>query len=212
MLDFQPFQVFPVFSPEKSSDNSIFPASWFIFPVTILTLHLLCNHNLASAVVDDKLYAIGGFAKELGNLDVNEMYDPKTDTWETLEPMPTVRNGLSASVLNGIIFAFGGEDTRKTFDENEAYIPEEDAWYALQPLPVPRQGLFSAVVDDTIYVMGGGIAPGASYSNLNHAYQNDTIPEFEFVVFLILILSLIPVIALSRIKIKKILFENYLNK
>jgi hypothetical protein len=56
-------------------------------------------------------------------------------------------------------------------------------WYALQPLPVPRPGLFSSAVCDTIYVMGGGSVPGASYSNLNHAYQNNSISEVNYMDF-----------------------------
>jgi len=52
------------------------------------------REHLASAVVDGKLYALGGFANGIGNLAVNERYDPETDSWETLEPMPTSRNGL----------------------------------------------------------------------------------------------------------------------
>lgn len=111
--------------------------------------------------------------------------------------MPTPRNGLAVSEFNGVIFAFGGEDTIKTFDKNEAYIPEEDIWYTLQPVPVQRQGLFSAVVDNTIFVMGGGFAPGASYSSLNHAYQNNVIPEFGAISILILFAALISLIVFS---------------
>ena len=161
------------------------------------------REHLASASVDGKLHAIGGFAKGIGNLDVNERYDPQTDSWETLQPMPTPRNGLTASEINGVIFAFGGEDTVITFNENEAYIPQEDTWYTLQPLPVPRQGLFSSAVGDTIYVMGGGFVPGASYSNLNHAYQNNSIPEFGTIVILVLMSSVLAVIFASRYLGKK---------
>jgi len=156
------------------------------------------REHLASSVVDGKLYAIGGFARGVGNLDVNEVYDPQNDSWETMAPMPTARNGITASQLNEVIFVFGGEDTVRTFNENEAYIPQEDTWHTLQPLPVPRQGLFSSAVGDTIYVMGGGFVPGASYSNLNHAYQNNAIPEFGMIAILILISSILAVIFVSK--------------
>ena len=112
--------------------------------------------------------------------------------------MPTARNGITSSEFNDVIFVFGGEDTIKTFNENEAFIPGDDTWYTLQPLPVPRQGLFSAVVDDTIYVLGGGFVPGVSFSNLNHAYQNSAIQEFEAIAILILITSVSVSIFASR--------------
>ena len=155
------------------------------------------REHLATSVVDGKLYAIGGFAKGIGNLDVNEVYDSQNDSWDTLTSMPTARNGIASSELNGVIFDFGGEDTVKTFNENEGYIPQEDMWYTLQPLPVPRQGLFSSAVGDTIYVMGGGFVPGVSYSNLNHAYQNNVIPEFGTIAAMILAVAIISVIAVS---------------
>ena len=74
------------------------------------------------------------------------------------------------------------------------------------PLPIPRQGLFSSVVGETIYVMGGGFAPGASYSNLNHAYQNTVIPEFEFVICLVLPLSVLAAVAVSKMEKAKTIF------
>jgi predicted secreted protein with PEFG-CTERM motif len=156
------------------------------------------REHLVTSVVDGKLYAIGGFATGIGNFDVNEAYNLQNDSWETLAPMPTARNGITSSELNGVIFVFGGENTIKTFNENEAYMPQEDVWYTLQPLPIPRQGLFSSAVGDTIYVMGGGFVTGASYSNLNHAYQNNSIPEFGTIAILVLISSAIAAIFASR--------------
>jgi hypothetical protein len=41
-------------------------------------------------VVDGKIYAIDGQTDD-GYVGTNEMYDPKTDTCVTLEPMPTSR-------------------------------------------------------------------------------------------------------------------------
>jgi predicted secreted protein with PEFG-CTERM motif len=57
--------------------------------------------------------------------------------------------------------------------------------------------LFSSAVGDTIYVMGGGFVPGASYSNLNHAYQNNAIPEFGTIAATILAVAIISIIAVS---------------
>jgi len=56
-----------------------------------------------------------------------------TNTWETLEPLPTARSGLTASTLSGAIFVFGGESSLYTFEENEAYITEE-GWLSVLTL------------------------------------------------------------------------------
>ena len=117
---------------------------------------LTAREHLSSAVINGKLYAVGGYAKGFGNHDVNERYDPVTNTWESLKPLPSPRNGHTSPVLNDVMLVIGGENDFQTLSENEAYIPEEDAWYSLQPLPIQRQGLFSASLEDKIYLMGGG--------------------------------------------------------
>ena len=153
---------------------------------------------MSSAVINGKLYAVGGYAKGFGNYDVNERYDPITNSWESLEPLTSPRNGHTSSILNNVMLVIGGENDFQTLAENEAYIPEEDTWYTLEPIPIQRQGLFSASFDDKIYVMGGGISSGASYSSLNHSYQNNTIPEFGVIVTAILVLGMISAIIVTK--------------
>ena len=68
------------------------------------------RNHLSSAVVDGKLYAIGGRTSgPSGNLNANEAYDPSTNTWSTKAPMPTARGGLASVAINGNIYSFGGE-------------------------------------------------------------------------------------------------------
>ena len=59
--------------------------------------------SLGSAVVDGKIYAIGGSDKDFSTtvMAVVERYDPATDTWTTVESMPTARLHLTCSVVNG---------------------------------------------------------------------------------------------------------------
>jgi hypothetical protein len=45
----------------------------------------------------------------LTNLDDNLMYDPKTDIWASMDPMPIRRSGFAADLLNGEIFVSGGQ-------------------------------------------------------------------------------------------------------
>ena len=44
---------------------------------------------------------LGGRWGDVGNVDLFEAYDPLTDTWRTLPPMPTRRGGLAAAALGG---------------------------------------------------------------------------------------------------------------
>ncbi|MCH8873205.1 hypothetical protein IH824_10620, partial [candidate division KSB1 bacterium] len=124
------------------------------------------------------MYVIGGRVMTLSsNLDTNEVYDPKTDTWQSLEPMPTARGGLAAATIGNTIFVFGGESLTSTFEQNEQYIPEA-GWFSHTRMPTPRHGLGAVAVDDRIYVIGGGVVPGASVSGINESYYNaNFIPE-----------------------------------
>jgi N-acetylneuraminic acid mutarotase len=56
----------------------------------------------AAAVIDGKIHLFGGAYRKLFNLvdtDAHEVYDPATDTWETLSPLPTPRDHLTEPKL-----------------------------------------------------------------------------------------------------------------
>lgn len=118
--------------------------------------------HLAAAVVEGKLYAIGGrvdgsYAK---NLAVNEEYDPKRDRWRARAPMPTARSGIAAAALEARIFVFGGESPSGTFAVTESYEPATDRWRAWAPMPTARHGLGAAALGKRIYVLSGGALSG----------------------------------------------------
>jgi N-acetylneuraminic acid mutarotase len=128
------------------------------------------------AVVDNKIYTIGG---DSGNrtagetlINVNVVYDPLTDTWETRTSMPTKRLGLSASVVDGKIYCIGGRIGKPTYADvstTEVYDPTTDTWTTMEPIPTPVSYHASAVVDNKIYIMGGAVG-----LSLNQIYDPQT--------------------------------------
>jgi N-acetylneuraminic acid mutarotase len=67
--------------------------------------------SLSASVVDVKIYAIGGARnyKSTGTIfPTVEEYDPATDSWMSRAEMPTARQSLSTSTVNGKIYAIGG--------------------------------------------------------------------------------------------------------
>lgn len=107
-----------------------------------------------SAVVDGKIYVIGGGWLVPNN--ENEVYDPSTDSWETLAPMPTPRGALSVCAVEGKIFALGGFNGNNiVFNTNEMYDPETDSWSSRKIMPTERVGLATAVIEGKIYAIGG---------------------------------------------------------
>jgi hypothetical protein len=70
-----------------------------------------------------RLYAVGG-SNGSSTLSLVEAYDPATNTWTSQTPMPTARFFLGGGVVNGILYAVGGDPTPtggSTTTANEAF-------------------------------------------------------------------------------------------
>lgn len=119
--------------------------------------------NLAVGTVNGILYAVGGYQNGAGALDTVEAYDPTSNTWLSseqgqLQPMPTPRNGVSVGVVNGILYAVGGDtDGGATgyLSTVEAYDPTTGVWMATAPMSTPRMGVGVGVINNLLYAIGG---------------------------------------------------------
>ena len=122
--------------------------------------------------MNGRLYAIGGRVNGnyASNLDVNEAYNPQSNRWERLSPIPTARSGIAAVVLAGRIFVVGGEATTGTFHQVESYDPGIDRWTSHARMPTPRHGLGAAIYAGRMYVISDGPTPGGSYSAANEIF------------------------------------------
>ena len=125
---------------------------------------------LASAVVDGKIYCIGGYNGSSSYSNKVEVYDPKTDTWETKANMPTGRRNLTSAVVNGKIYVIGGLDGSSYLNKVEVYDPKTDTWETKANMPTSRDRLTSAVVDGKIYCIGGNNS-SSSYLNKVEVYD-----------------------------------------
>lgn len=120
---------------------------------------------LFAAVVgtDNRIYTFGGtdfidqYTRKIYNM--TEVYDPKTDTWTTLKPMPEPRDG-AAGVLgaDGKIYIIGGASEYKGSPLKSVliYDPVNDTWEKGPSMNVPRDTLAAvATPDGKIYAIGG---------------------------------------------------------
>jgi hypothetical protein len=109
------------------------------------------RRSLGLAVVDGKIYAIGGVGKD-GKVGTNEMYDPATDNWTTKAPMPTSRSGFGIVVWNNLIYVMGGGSSL-----TDVYDPVSDFWFTRAPAPLALgDGLIPqpvAVIDGKIWLV-----------------------------------------------------------
>ena len=141
----------------------------------------LASHHVAFTSLNDKIYAFGGFTlPEAGPpgwspIDNAWEYDPATDEWKALAPMPTRRGAASAAVANGKIYVTGGANSLPGVTEHgihparphnglatvEEYDPAANTWKPVRSLLLPRNHHVAVGVGDKVYVIGGRV--GAAF-------------------------------------------------
>ena len=118
------------------------------------------NHQarrLAAAVVDGKIYAIGGMPGS-GSTALNycQEYDPVAGTVTDKTAMPTARQFLGAVAWNDtLIYVMGGQSGSSYYSTIEIYDPANDAWTTATPLPEANRSFACGIAGDIIYVTGG---------------------------------------------------------
>lgn len=112
--------------------------------------------GVRAAMVNDKLYLIGGSHGTVIYNPENEVYDPSTDTWTSRRPMGKAREKYGIGVVGGKIYIIGGSYPGATAtDLVEMYDPSTDSWAIKSPMPTKRHECASAVLEGRIYVIGG---------------------------------------------------------
>ena len=114
-----------------------------------------------SAVVGDALFVMGGW----GGMYQSAVYRyTDTNGWVQMSPMPTPRNHATTGVIDGAIYAIGGEGlNQQQLDVVEKYDISTNAWstgYA--PLPIVRSFLGWS---------GSPVINGKIYTTANYVYD-----------------------------------------
>jgi len=109
-------------------------------------------------VLDGKLYIAGGY-EDVNYLSKVDVYDPVTDNWTSVSPMPTGRHEPQVVGLNGYLYVIGGNGFNGDERVLEMYDPDTDSWQikAGPPFGVHTEDFRAAVLGGKIYV--------------NHAYD-----------------------------------------
>src|SRR5687768_14015002 len=109
------------------------------------------RQELATSVLNGKIYAIGGLdERPLATTTVN-VYNPATNTWAPAAPLPITNHHNAAATAAGNLYAFGGT-SRFTY----RYNPEDDSWTHVATMPLGQSLTPAAgVINDKIYVAGG---------------------------------------------------------
>jgi N-acetylneuraminic acid mutarotase len=134
-------------------------------------------YGYASAVVDNKIYILGGrdILSDPRDQDLTQIYDPENETWSYGRSLPNAIRGASAGATSGVFAPKRIHLFKK--DIHYVYDPENDSWTQETPMLTARSGTGVAVVNDELYVIGG--YDGENYRNENEKYTpQGYIPEF----------------------------------
>lgn len=112
--------------------------------------------EIAAAELDGKIYVLGGYTAETTTSTFNQVYDPATNTWEELAPMPRGLNHVGATGYDGKIYAIGGfaGGDVGAVASFYAYDVATDVWEELAPLPTPRGSVAVARLGNRIHAIG----------------------------------------------------------
>jgi uncharacterized repeat protein (TIGR01451 family) len=110
--------------------------------------------DFATAVLDGKIYVIGGRSGYYSYLTSVEVYDPATDTWTYCSNIPTYRYGLAAASFDGKIYAIGGYNGG-FLSTVEEYDPITNTWTNRTSMNTARRNMAVAALNGKIYAIGG---------------------------------------------------------
>ena len=126
----------------------------------LASLPTLRNH-LGGVALNGKIYVVGGQqnqdAAETPQAAL-EVYDPATNKWATLQPLPLGRSHIAAAtvVWNGRIVTFGGETQfLESINNVTSYDPATNKWTELTTLPGSRSSGAAAAINGVMYYTGG---------------------------------------------------------
>nr|XP_002126578.2 kelch-like protein diablo isoform X1 [Ciona intestinalis] len=117
--------------------------------------------DAAAVVIDDVLYYLAGDLRTHDKITATNIVHrmklkEKVLKWEKLASMNVKRWGLSAAVLNGTIFVFGGSDVNYgSLSSGESYVVSLNKWIKLKPMKIARQGHSMVAHNGHLYSLGG---------------------------------------------------------
>ncbi|KAF2670350.1 galactose oxidase [Microthyrium microscopicum] len=123
-------------------------------------------HHSNVAAVDGKLYYLGGLYSATGSIFPSVVradsyrYDPTTNKWEPLAPMPNARGSAAMGVHGKTIYLVGGLlADMQAVDTVSSYDTVTNTWKSLDALKLPeaRDHAGSVVVNNTFYLVGGRV-------------------------------------------------------
>lgn len=115
------------------------------------------RQELQSAVINEKIYVLGGIASNISILNTLEIYNATTDTWDSASPAPASLHHQALASLHNNVYVFGGYKDLQFQAEAACFVYRTltDTWDTIASLPFPLGAATASTLDDKIYVFGG---------------------------------------------------------
>lgn len=116
------------------------------------------RQEVGVAEVAGRIYVVGGFDSNTQSVNTVERYDPTSDQWEAVLPIPATNpiNHVGAASVNGRLYVVGG--LRQNFTGVNwvfCYDPDSNSWSNKADMPTERGAMGVAVIEGLIYAAGG---------------------------------------------------------
>lgn len=108
------------------------------------------RHHMMAAVVDDRLFAIGGFSAA-GFGEVATVWELIDGSWVDRAPLPLGIGAGAAVTLDDHIYVVGGAPAGGLF----RYSPDDDVWDELTPPSQQREHVAAVVFEGEIWALAG---------------------------------------------------------
>jgi N-acetylneuraminic acid mutarotase len=130
--------------------------------------------EVAGAVLDGKIYVIGGYDESGETIDIVQVYDPRADNWSKVSSLPEPVDHAAAATYDGKLFVVGGylnfEGARTPTNKSLMYDPSTDRWKEIKSMPSSRGALTANFINDTLFAVGGQDSSRKTV-NTNEAYD-----------------------------------------
>ncbi|MFI5635022.1 carboxypeptidase regulatory-like domain-containing protein [Streptomyces sp. NPDC051664] len=131
-----------------------------------------------AAVLDGKLYTVGGMNLDDSFHSTASAYDPKTNKWSTIHSYPERINNASCGGMAGKLYCAGGFTNRddgvagsREVKDAFVYDPADDSWTQIADLPIDMAQAAYGVADGRLLISGGITRNGADVTDQGYAYD-----------------------------------------
>jgi N-acetylneuraminic acid mutarotase len=110
----------------------------------------------SAAVIENRIYAVGGFHANGVSTNKVEVYDTKTNTWSAVKDLPLALDHPGVASYEGKLYVVGGMSRDVNgFGTLFIFDPVTNEWTRGADMPTPRGALTVQFVNGILYAVGG---------------------------------------------------------